>query len=210
MGLQVIGAGFGRTGTYSLKLALETLGLGPCHHMYEVRANPNQLGPWQAATRGETVDWVRMFQGYTSQVDWPGAHYWRQLVTQFPQAKVVLTVRDPQAWYESLRQTILRSFAETRQRDPDPHSRAVSDLAHEITFVQTFGGRMHDPDHAMAVYRKHIHDVQTTVPPDHLLTYDVAEGWAPLCAFLGQPVPSAPFPATNSTDEFLARKNLAR
>lgn len=208
MGLAVIGAGFGRTGTHSLKCALELLGFGPCHHMYEVRSHKDQLAFWQAAARGEDVDWDKVFQGYVSQVDWPGAHYWRELLAHFPKAKVILTVREPNSWYESLRQTILRSLKEGRPFDPDPYSRAVSDLVHDLTFVKVFGGRMDDCDHAVSVYQDHNKSVQAVVPPGQLLVYDVNQGWAPLCGFLGVPVPETPFPVTNSTREFLERKKL--
>jgi Sulfotransferase domain len=95
MALRVIGAGFGRTGTHSLKLALEQLGFAPCHHMYEVRAHPEQLAFWQAAARGELPDWDEVFAGFAAQVDWPGARFWRELAEHFPHAKVILSVRRP-------------------------------------------------------------------------------------------------------------------
>ncbi|MDP1670273.1 sulfotransferase family protein [Phaeovulum sp.] len=208
MALEIIGAGFGRTGTHSLKLALEHLGFGPCHHMYEVRAHQNQLAFWRAAGRGEPVDWNAVFLGYRSQVDWPGAHYWRELLAHFPKAKVILTVREPHAWYESLRQTILRSLIESRPDDPDPYNRAVSDMVHDLTFSKAFGGRMDDRDHALAVYESHNRSVKAGVPPERLLVYDVADGWAPLCGFLCVTMPEVPFPRTNSTQEFLVRKKL--
>lgn len=208
MGLEVIGAGFGRTGTYSLKLALEQLGFGPCHHMYEVRARQDQLPYWLAAARGEPVDWQTVFAGYRSQVDWPGAHYWREILAAFPTAKVVLTVRDSDAWYESLRQTILRTFSDEAAAALDPYNRAVTEMVRDIVRHQTFGDRVDDRDHVLAVHAAHRRAVEAAVPADQLLVYDVKDGWAPLCGFLGVPVPDAPFPVTNSTREFLERKNL--
>src|SRR5689334_12365820 len=105
MALEIIGPGFGRTGTHSLKLALEQLGFGPAHHMYEVRDHPEQLAAWEAVARGESVDWGEVFRGYCSQVDWPGARVWRELARQWPRAKVILTVRDPDAWFDSVQAT---------------------------------------------------------------------------------------------------------
>ena len=106
VGLKIIGAGFGRTGTHALKLALERLGFGPCHHMFEVRDNPRQLPAWEALARGEAVDWNSVFEGYNAQVDWPGARYWRQLSDHYPDAKMILTVRPAIRWYESVETTI--------------------------------------------------------------------------------------------------------
>jgi len=98
MSLKVIGSGFGRTGTKSLKDALEYLGFGPCHHMYELLENPPHVAVWQAVSRGETRDWEAVFEGYQSQIDWPGAHYWSELVTAFPEAKVVHSMRPEEKW----------------------------------------------------------------------------------------------------------------
>ena len=101
MSLDVIGPGFGRTGTASLKRALEILGLGPCHHMEECFAHPEQAAYWQDLLAGKSVDWDRVFAGFKSQVDWPGAHYWRELIAAYPDAKVVLSVRPEESWWKS-------------------------------------------------------------------------------------------------------------
>ena len=102
MALEVIGAGFGRTGTESMKQALEILGLGPCHHMREVMSNPAQLALWRAAARGELPDWDEAFAGYRSAVDWPSAYFWRAVCAHYPEAKVLLTGRSAESWYESM------------------------------------------------------------------------------------------------------------
>jgi Sulfotransferase domain len=125
MPLEVIGPGFGRTGTNSLKLALEHLGFGPCHHMFEVRDKPELLPAWEAAADGETVDWNKVFSGYRSQVDWPGARYWRELSQYFPKAKVILSVRDPDAWFDSVQATIA-PFVSARGKHPSPHVNAIA------------------------------------------------------------------------------------
>lgn len=204
MALRVIGAGFGRTGTNSLKLALEQLGFAPCHHMFEVRDNPEQLPFWQAAARGEEPDWDAVFAGYAAQVDWPGARYWRELARHFPDAKVILSVRPPSDWFDSFEATIA-PFMRDRASHEDPHRRAIAEMAYEIIGRQTFGCRMDDRGHAERVFRDHIAEVQATIVPERLLTYQVSEGWVPLCGFLGVPVPDTPFPHANSTEAFRAR-----
>lgn len=210
MGLEIIGAGWGRTGTHSLKIALEQLGFGPCHHMYRVRADHSQLAFWQAALQGAPIDWDRVFAGYRSQVDWPGAHYWRDLLAHFPTAKVILTVREPQSWFESMQRTIFRALKEGRLIDPDPYNRAVSEYVQDLVTLTTFADRTEDRDYMLSRYDAHIQSVQSAVPSDQLLTYDVRQGWQPLCEFLGVPLPDTAFPVTNSTQEFLERKNLSR
>lgn len=205
MGLQVIGAGFGRTGTNSLKLALEQLGFGPCHHMFELGDHPEQLGFWQAAARGETPDWDAVFAGYAAQVDWPGARYWRELAEHFPEAKVILSVRSEDAWFDSVQSTIY-PFMRDRATHGSEDMRARGEMAYETIVQQIFHGRMDDRDHATAVFRRHVEEVQSTIPPDRLLTYRVAEGWAPLCRFLGVALPATPFPRANTTEAFRARQ----
>jgi len=195
MPLSVIGAGFGRTGTLSLKRALERLGFGPCHHMLEVLAHPAQARGWRAAARGEPVDWDALLAGYCAAVDWPACHFWRELSQHYPAAKVVLTARDADAWYESLSATIGK-FADGSQRLP-PNA-----LGRLIVMERTFGGRIADPAHAKAVYRRHVEAVMAGLPADRLLVFDVANGWAPLCRFLGRPIPGEPFPRSNSREEF--------
>ena len=201
MPLVVIGAGFGRTGTNSLKLALEHLGFGPCHHMFEVRDNPEQLASWEAASRGEKVDWDEVFDGYRSQVDFPGARYWRELAGHFPNAKVILTVRDPDEWFDSVQATIL-PFLAARGKHPAPHVNAIAEMGHQTVAVQVFNDRMSERDHAIRIFKKHIAEVQSDIPPDRLLTFDLREGWRPLCDFLAVDLPETPFPKTNSSRQF--------
>jgi hypothetical protein len=200
MALEIIGPGFGRTGTNSLKLALEHLGFGPCHHMFEVRDNPELLPDWQAAARGETVDWDRVFRNYRSQVDWPGARYWRELAANFPKAKVILTVRDPDDWFDSV-QTTIAPFLAARGTHPSPHVNAIAEMAY-WTIAPIFDDRLSDRAEATRVFREHIEEVQAAISADRLLTFDPRKGWQPLCAFLGVPEPDMPFPKTNSSKQF--------
>lgn len=194
--LELIGAGFGRTGTLSMKGALEMLGLGPCHHMTEVISDPEQEAIWRAIARGGTPDWDRALAGYRSTVDWPAAAFWRELSRNWPRARILLTVRDPDSWHRSMEDTIFAAIREGR--DPDSIGRRL--LADRV-----FGGRIDDRDHVIGVYLDNIARVQAAFGPDRLLTYELGSGWRPLCAFLGVPVPDAPFPSSNSTAEFQAR-----
>jgi hypothetical protein len=196
MALSVIGAGFGRTGTHSLKLALEQLGFGPCHHMSDVMASPEQKALWRAAARGEPIDWEIAYAGYKSAVDWPTAYYWRELAEYYPAAKIILTVRNSEEWYKSARDTIFR----TMQADSDPASFGVAVIANKI-----FGGRIDDETHVIEVLERHNAEVMEAVEPGRLLIYEVSQGWPKLCKFLGVSVPADPFPLTNTTPEFQAR-----
>jgi len=200
MSLAVIGAGFGRTGTMSMKVALEQLGLGPCHHMEEVLKNPAQLPFWQDAAARKPVDWDQVFAGYGSAVDWPGAHYWRELAAHYPEAKVVLTVRPEAAWLKSFSSTINVLLSE-RNNIPVPYIRDVMAMGLAIVREQTFRNALDEPS-ILSAYRRRIEEVRAAIPAHRLLVFNVAEGWAPLCAFLGKPVPETPFPRTNNTEEF--------
>jgi hypothetical protein len=201
MPLQIIGPGFGRTGTNSLKLALEHLGFGPCHHMFEVRDNPELLSDWAAAARADPVDWNRIFQNYRSQVDWPGARYWRELADHFPDAKVILTVRDPDEWFDSVQATIA-PFVNARGTHPSPHVNAIADMGYELVARQVFDERMSDREHATRIFKNHIVKVQSEIAPGRLLTFDLRDGWEPLCEFLEVDVPDIAFPRTNSSKQF--------
>jgi hypothetical protein len=200
MPLSIIGAGFGRTGTMSLKLALDQLGFGPCYHMIEVFKNPKAPGYWEAAADGKPVDWEEVFAGYGSTVDWPGATFYKQLADAYPDAKVILTVREAEAWFASTQATIFSLHI--RDDTEDPWQRMVLKVIGDL-----FDRQMTDKAKLIAVYKQHNEDVRRTIAPERLLVYDVAQGWEPLCRFLGVEVPSEPMPKVNSTDEF--RRNLA-
>jgi len=200
MPLSVIGAGFGRTGTMSLKLALDQLGFGPCYHMTEVFKNPKAPGYWEAAADGEPVDWEEVFAGYRSTVDWPGATFYEQLADAYPEAKVILTVRDAEAWFASTQATIFSLHF--RDDTEDPWQRMVLKVISDL-----FDRQMTDKSKLISVYEQHNEEVRRAIAPERLLVYDVAQGWEPLCRFLEVEVPREPMPKVNSTDEF--RRNLA-
>ncbi len=203
MPLMVIGAGFGRTGTTSLKAALEQLGLGPCHHMSELFRHPEQIPVWEEATDGGNVDWEHLLAGYRSITDWPGCHFWRELTARYPAAKVILTVRDPKSWYRSASETIFRAL---REKPKDhPTAQAQWRLMRKMILQQTFGGSTADEALAIGVLEMHNAEVERAIPADRLLVYEVSQGWAPLCQFLGVPTPDAPFPKVNTTVDFVDR-----
>ena len=195
MALQVIGAGFGRTGTDSMKVALEAIGLGPCHHMKALLADPEQMQHWRWIAAGNTPDWDETFANYRSAVDWPSAFYWRQLAAHFADAKVLLTLRSADSWYESFSRTIL-PVLEARTT---PES-----VGNRVILEGVFGGRADDRAHAIAVFERNTAEVMAAIPPERLLVFNVGDGWEPLCRFLGKPVPETPFPRKNSGEEFHA------
>lgn len=201
MALSVIGAGFGRTGTMSIKRALEELGLGPCHHMEEVFSNPAQLPFWQAAANKQPVDWDDVFSGYASAVDWPSAHYWRELAEAYPNSKIILSVRPAESWWESFSATI-KKILEIKDTIPEEYPRSVADMGYKIIAEQTFENNMDDKAKVLSAFRKRIEDVKQAIPAERLLIFDVSDGWVPLCNFLELPVPDGEFPRSNSKSEF--------
>lgn len=204
MTIEVIGAGFGRTGTLSLKLALEKLGFDKCYHMTEVFQQPGHVDVWLDATRGEEVDWPALFQGYRASVDWPACNFWELQLKAFPDARVILSERDPERWYQSVMSTIYPSSVAARESE-DPAMKAWVDMAFELIWDGTFHGRVEDKDHAIDVYEAHNAYVKKQAPADRLLVFEASAGWEPLCQFLGCPVPDEPYPRVNSTEDFQAR-----
>ena len=212
MPLRVIGAGFGRTGTLSLKAALEQLGFDPCYHMAEIigerpGVNDGHVDAWHAfVCAGRPMDWQKLFAGYQACVDFPTCIYYRELLAAFPEAPVVLTVRDPGAWYESwcALQTAAREIRRVTQHDP--RMRRWGEFV-EVLEERWLGGEP-ERTRAIAAFERHVAEVKAGVPAERLLVFDVREGWAPLCAFLGRPVPEGPFPHLNER-EFLAQMPAA-
>jgi len=205
MALQVIGAGFGRTGTLSLKVALERLGFGPCYHMVEVVRRPEHALLWRAAAKGDVIDWDGLFEGYAASVDWPGCHFWRELSERYPDARVLLSLRDPERWYQSAHDTIYQAMRDADSRDLPPAVSAQARMAREIVLERTFGGRFEDRAHAIGVYERHNQSVREAIAPERLLVYEAAQGWEPLARFLGCPVPDEPFPRVNTREQFQNR-----
>jgi Sulfotransferase domain len=214
--MRIVGVGFLRTGTTSLKLALERLGYGPCYHMRVLAAEPWRAADWAAvAHRPDAADWDRIFTGFDATVGSPGAAFWRQIVDAYPSAKVILTVRDPQDWYDSAAGTISRALAPplpvrllTWRRRPGDHL----DEVQRLTRDREGGGLFADRDQAVAFFAHHLAAVRAHVPAERLLIFDVRDGWPPLCSFLGVPEPAEPFPRENDRAAFRRRwrRALAR
>jgi hypothetical protein len=204
MTMKVIGAGVGRTGTYSLKLALNRLGVGPCHHMEEVLHNmPVQVPLWVDAI-ADKADWSTIYAGYESAVDWPTACFFRELAEEYPTARFVLTRRDPQRWVDSFGATIYKLLG---QRHEAPEEvRDWLEMAHDVIaktgFPMGLGG-----EELAAAFEAHNKAVIEAIPADRLLVYEVKQGWKPLCEFLDVPVPDEDFPRTNHREEFWDRVN---
>ena len=213
LSIRVIGAGFGRTGTTSLEAALDGLGFGPCYAMETSLKSPGHAEAWTAAARGESVDWRRLLEGYRSALDWPAASFYGELMEAHPEAKVILTVRDPEDWYESTRNTIYGA-PRTAYASPflhllrlfEPRTRRVARLTEGVIWEGTFSGRFGERDYAIDRFERHIAEVKDRVPPERLLVYSVKQGWGPLCEFLGVEVPvGIPFPHLNDTKSFLTQ-----
>jgi hypothetical protein len=194
MTLKVIGAGYPRTGTSSLKLALEQLGFGRCHHMREIIMDPPSARLWVEAADGHP-DWEKVFDGYQSCTDAPGCLFWRELADYYPDAKILLSVRDPEKWFESTQATVF-SEAMLGMSKGTPLEEFFKKAV-----TREFGDKIHDRDFMLDQFERHRREVIQETPPERLLVMDVREGWAPLCAFLGVPVPEGDFPRENTREE---------
>jgi hypothetical protein len=202
MAIQVFGVGVGRTGTYSLKLAINQLGLGPCHHMEAVLNNmPVQVPLWSAAL-AERPNWQAIYHGFESAVDWPTAGFFRELIKAYPSAKFVLTQRNPEHWADSFEATIYKLLA-GREQGP-PEMRAWLEMVDGVIAKTGFPGGL-DRDDLIRAFVTHNEAVKTTIPAGQLLVYEVKEGWATLCKFLNRRVPAEVFPRTNNRAEFWDR-----
>jgi hypothetical protein len=202
MPLEVIGLGVGRTGTYSLKLALEMLGLGPCHHMDAVIADkPHHVPYWVAAVAGQP-NWAAAYAGFKSALDWPTAGFTRELFAQYPHAQYILTVRSPESWAESFSETIYKAL-QGRQHAP-AEAQAWLEMVANVVAKTGFPPGL-DYDGLKQAFNAHTNKVRNTIPANQLLIYEVKQGWEPLCHALGQKVPGKAFPRTNNREEFWER-----
>ena len=198
MSLRVVGAGVGRTGTHSLKVALEHLLGGRCHHMVEVFGNEAQIAGWTSAFEGEPIDWSALMADYVAQVDWPGASFWPELMEANPDALVLLSVRDADDWYTSASNTIFMAMGKTDE-ELGPWMAAVRTM-----LGRRFSADLSSRDAMITAYERHNAAVRQAVEPGRLLEWTAADGWEPICERLDVPVPEEPFPLTNTTEEFQA------
>lgn len=221
MPLQIVGAGFGRTGTMSTYTALKQLGF-PCYHMFEVLGNPankSHLDFWRQvadAPDAQRQDWERVFGQYTASVDNPAVCVWRELIRFYPEAKVLLTLhpKGADAWYESVMETIY--FTENTWqfkvlKAVTPFGRKFGAMSRKLIWQHLHRDTMPDRKKATDFYNRHIEEVKAAVPPERLLIFTANQGWAPLCRFLGVPTPNGPFPNVNDRAEFQKiKRNISR
>jgi hypothetical protein len=209
--MRLIGAGLPRTGTLSQKLALEMLGLAPCYHMVTVLADLDQAPMWERAVHGD-VDWHELLGGYESTVDWPGGLFYKEILEAFPEAKVLLSTRDPESWERSMRDTVwavrhggslMRNLSDA-QVHVNPAWAGFISMIDSIVWDATFHHR-DSPEQMIEAFERHNAEVKATVPPEKLLVWEVSEGWEPLCEFLEVPVPDTPFPHLNDSKVFSER-----
>jgi sulfotransferase family protein len=198
MTLRVVGAGVGRTGTMSLKLALEKLLDAPCYHMLEVFVRPDHVTIWQEAVDGRPPDWEALYEGFVAAVDWPTCTFWRELADAYPDAPVLLSTRDPDDWWRSCDRTIFEVFRAPREGLDEW-------LAMATGMLERFAPTFLDAGEAKAAFVRHNDEVRATIAPSRLIEWQPGQGWGPLCEGLGLPVPDEPFPHTNTTEEFRSR-----
>jgi hypothetical protein len=212
--MRLIGAGMPRTGTLTQKEALEMLGLAPCYHWVNILADLDAVGIWQRAVDGEAV-WEEVFAGFEATVDWPGGFFWRTLIEQYPDARVLLSVRDPAAWEQSFRETVwsmghgdsLVHLLSSARATVDPRWQRYVKLVERMFWSPqgTFAKGHETPEQLIEAFVRHNEEVERAVASDRLLVWDVSEGWEPLCAFLGVPVPAEPLPRANDRETFTGR-----
>lgn len=201
--MKVIGAGFGRTGTMSLKVALQDLGFGPCLHMIDLLSGRPELSDiFREAYDGRPADWKAVLEGWESVVDWPGCSFYKQFMQLWPDAPVILNVRDPEGWYKSTYNTIYQA-AIVMPQTPEMANRPANKMLRRIVWDGDLRGKFEDKDAALAIFEQWNQEVRDTVPAERLLEFDVKQGWEPLCEFLGVDVPEGPFPHLNDTQSFL-------
>ena len=194
MTLKVIGTGFGRTGTDSMRKALNALGVGPTHHMMELQEGSAAYQGWVALAKGAEPDWSGLFAGFSACVDWPSAYYWHYLVERYPDAKVLLTNRSAESWWESFRHTILQHILSGSHPDG---------LAQQLIAEQVFNGKPDDRSYAISVYKNNVDEVVATIDSERLLVHNLGDGWPPLCKWLDLPIPDIDYPKGNSTEQFV-------
>ncbi len=199
MGLRVVGAGLPRTGTESLRWAIQHLLGGRCYHMGAIDGHPFDLGDgWRTALAGGRMDGADMLDGYIAAVDWPASMFWRDLSQANPDALVLLSVRDSaETWWQSANATIL-PVARMALAPDWREGRALLDLLERFAATEDWD----DPETLMAAYERHNAEVRAGVALHRLLEWRATEGWEPICKALGVPVPDIPFPWANRREDW--------
>jgi len=196
MTIRMVGAGVGRTGTHTQKIVLERLIGGTCHHMVEVFQHPDEIPVWTQAALGNNPDWTEFLSGYTAIVDWPGGSFYKEIADAFPDAPVLLSVRDPDAWYKSASNTIFHAIDLSKASD-DPWQAMI-----EAMMRNRFCADLEDAEAMKKAFVRHNEEVRDTIPKDRLIVWQPEDGWGPIADALGVPAPDEPLPVTNTTNEF--------
>jgi Sulfotransferase domain len=203
MTLRVIGAGVGRTGTNSLKVALERLLGGRCYHMLELIERPGDTEHWERAVAGEQVAWDWLSRDYVATVDFPAAMFWRELLSDSPHAVVLLSTRESaQVWWDSFQRTILAALSGEVPADRPEWARRRAMNLSVLARLTPAWDREAD---AIGAYQRHNEEVRRSVSPDRLIDWRPGDGWEPICSVLGVAVPEAPFPHENTAADFQGR-----
>lgn len=210
--MKIIGAGFARTGTLSLKHALQKLGYAPCYHMDEVFKNPDHMAKWRDLAEGQPVDWEAFLGEYQAGVDFPVSIFYEELFTQYPDARVILTTRDPDRWYSSALETIytMSHSVPWYVKYILPRVARFEEMVRYVVWQKYFNGRFTDKQYAIEKFKKHNETVKQTIPPEKLLVFQVKDGWEPLCTFLEVPVPDVPFPNINDKKSMQRRVQVMK
>lgn len=195
MTLKVIGAGLGRTGTNSLKLALEELLAGTCYHMFEAEKRPGDFDTWRRAADGQMPDWSSFLAPFCATLDGPACHFWQELSEVYPDALILLSIRDTESWYRSAASTIIEG---SRKAPAGPFTKMERAIARR-TGMDLMQGSEAELKRA---FDNHNNEVLSGAPADRLLVWQTGDGWSPICEALNLPVPDTAFPHVNSTDEF--------
>ncbi len=219
--IKVLNLSLGRTGTMSLKQALEDLGFNKCYHFSDMFIHPEHTDIWKSYAQGKPVDWEALFEGYQAGLYWSTSYDYLPLLEQYPKMKFLLTVRDPEAWYKSTFNTVYSLNRLTLSRSIGLRIKGLFNpdlikiykiwkLQEELLWQKTFKGRFHEKDFAIQQFKQHIESVKKNVPAERLLVYEIQQGWEPLCNFLQVPVPDKDFPRVNDTASFIEwRKTVA-
>jgi hypothetical protein len=200
--MKLIGASYPRAGTLSTKAALEQLGLGPCYHFVTQFERPQDIDVWQTAAEGKPVDWTALFADFQAAVDWPASLFYKQLMALYPDAKVLLNMRDAETWYASMAQTVYPASQAELSAPAESVLGRMGRMVNTLAWQPLFQGRFEDKPYALSVFERHSQEVKDSVPADRLLVWEVTEGWEPLCRFLDVPVPETPLPRLNDAQTF--------
>jgi hypothetical protein len=205
MAMRVVGAGLGRTGTHSQKLALERLLGAPCYHMIETFGRPDDIPVWHRAVNGDLPNWRTVLADYAAAVDWPVAAFWREIGDAFPDAIVLLSTRDVDAWWTSASNTIFKVVG--NEVAAEEITGAQQSMAADM-LTKRFTPRWMEEDEAKRAFEQHNADVRAAIPGDRLVEWQPGDGWEPICNALGLPVPDEPYPHVNTTADFRAMTGM--